>query len=197
MFISLFISQNSEEDSGAGEDDVDSGGIERGPSPNRKRTREGSPGNSVRGRGRASRGKAMRGRSNRGRGRASRGRGRASRGRGRASWGRASWGRASVGRDQGNVEEDDDTGCGTSGKEKPKIGFDVPDASVNPNPVFAPHRPPGIHVEGPLLRGSMTTELEFFRLFLTSQMISAIVAHTNTYAHLKVGARGYNKILCK
>ena len=107
--------------------------------------------------------------------------------------GRASQERASVGRGQGNVEEDDNTGSGTSRKEKPKIGFDIPDASVNLIPAFAPHRPPGIHFEGPLLRGTMTTELEFFRLFLTPQMISAIVAHTNTYAHLKVGTRGYSK----
>ena len=68
-------------------------------------------------------------------------RGRSNRGRGRASWGRtnrgsASRGWASVGRDLGNVEEDDNTGSGTSGKEKPKIGFDVPDVSVNLIPAF-------------------------------------------------------------
>ena len=39
----------------------------------------------------------------------------------------------------------------------------------------------------------MTTELEFFCLFLTPQMTSAIVTHTNTNAHLKVGGRGYTK----
>jgi hypothetical protein len=39
----------------------------------------------------------------------------------------------------------------------------------------------------------MTTESEFFHLFFTPQMLSAIVTHTNTYAHLKVGSRGYHK----
>ncbi len=36
--------------------------------------------------------------------------------------------------------------------------------------------------EGPALRGTMTTELEFFLPILTPQMISAIVTHTNAYA---------------
>ena len=38
----------------------------------------------------------------------------------------------------------------------------------------------------------MTTELEFFRLFLTHQVIGAVVAHTNTYARIKAGTKNYN-----
>ena len=48
-------------------------------------------------------------------------------------------------------------------------------------------------MEGYILRGAMTTELEFFRLFLTDEMIGACVTHTNSYAYLKVGTRGYHK----
>ncbi len=111
------------------------------------------------------------------------GRGRARRSRGRGQGGRA---RGSSGRGRSGAAS------GTSEKEKPNIGFEVPDV-VNELPPFTPHRPSGIHFEGPTLRGTMTTELEFFNLFLNPQMISAIVAHTNTYAQLKVGNRGYHR----
>ena len=48
-------------------------------------------------------------------------------------------------------------------------------------------------MEGYILRGAMTTELELFRLFLTDEMIGACVTHTSSYALLKVGTRGYHK----
>ena len=38
----------------------------------------------------------------------------------------------------------------------------------------------------------MTTELDFFRLYFTPQMVSAIVTHINTYAHIKVGSKAYS-----
>ena len=71
------------------------------------------------------------------------------------------------------------------------MGFDFPD-EVDGLPSFTPRRPPGVHFEGPTLRGTMTTEVEFFRLFFTSQVIGAIVAHTNAYAHFKAGTKNYN-----
>ena len=38
----------------------------------------------------------------------------------------------------------------------------------------------------------MTTELEFFHLFITPQMVSSVVAHSNTYALLKIATRSYS-----
>ena len=70
----------------------------------------------------------------------------------------------------------------TEGKEEtPNTGFNIPD-KVHVLPPFAPERPTGIHFEGPVLRDSMTTEVDFFRLFITPQMVRAVVTHTNTYA---------------
>ncbi len=66
-------------------------------------------------------------------------------------------------------------------KEIPNIGFDFAD-NVNVIPAFNPHRPPGIHFEGPVLWDSLTTEFDFFHLFLTPQMVSTVATHTNTYA---------------
>jgi hypothetical protein len=37
----------------------------------------------------------------------------------------------------------------------------------------------------------MTTELEFFRLFFTTEMIKSVVAHTNRYAFMKLVAEVY------
>ena len=53
-------------------------------------------------------------------------------------------------------------------------------------PPFKPSRSNGIHVENHLLQNNMTTELEFFNLFFTRDMIDSIVLHTNTYAYLKI-----------
>ena len=85
------------------------------------------------------------------------------------------------------------SGSESEGKEEtPNTGFNIPD-KVNVLPPFAPERPTGIHFEGPVLRDSMTTEADFFRLFITPQMVRAVVTHTNTYALVKVGTRGYSK----
>ena len=161
-----------------------------GQSPTKKRAREGSPDNQSSTTARASRGKGSVGGTRKVRGRASGGRARATGGRGRAGWG------------SGRAIPSDSTNSGTSGsqteggqdreKEIPNIGFDVLD-NVNVIPAFNPHRPPGIHFEGPVLRDSLTTELDFFRLFLTPQMVSTVATHTNTYALSKVGTRGYNR----
>ena len=37
----------------------------------------------------------------------------------------------------------------------------------------------------------MTTELEFFRLFFTTEMIKSVVAHTNSYAFMRLVAGGF------
>ncbi len=37
----------------------------------------------------------------------------------------------------------------------------------------------------------MTTELEFFNLFFTPEMIKSVVAHTNSYAYMKLAAGGH------
>ena len=53
-------------------------------------------------------------------------------------------------------------------------------------PPFKPSRSNGIHVENHLSENNMTTELEFFNLFFTRDMIDSIVLHTNAYAYLKI-----------
>ena len=83
------------------------------------------------------------------------------------------------------TRERDSTSSGTSGsetegEETPHFGFDFPD-EVNPIPPFAPLRQPGIHLEKPVLLSTMTSEVDFFRLYSTPQIISTIVTHTNTY----------------
>ena len=77
--------------------------------------------------------------------------------------------------------------------EQPHLTFDDPDQNMNILFPFTPRRPTGIHFEGPVLHNRMTTELDIFRLFITPAMVSAIVRHTDTYAIIKVGTRGYTK----
>ncbi len=103
-----------------------------------------------------------------------------SRGRsGRARGVRATGGRSRGGR--GRAQEE--TG------PKPKS---CQDADIkNTLPPFKPSRPPGIHFERCVLRGAMTTELEFFHLFFTPEMIKSVVAHTNTNAFMKLLGGGY------
>ena len=45
----------------------------------------------------------------------------------------------------------------------------------NDLPPFQPNRPPGVHFGRQVLRGGMTTALEFFRLFFTSEMINQLL----------------------
>ena len=47
-------------------------------------------------------------------------------------------------------------------------------------------------LEGLVTQGGMTTALELFYLFFTSEMIKSVVAHTNTYAYIKILAGGLN-----
>ena len=64
---------------------------------------------------------------------------------------------------------------------QPDNGYDTPDIGNN-LPPFAPRRPPGLHLEGPRLRGSMTTALGFFRLFFSNAIMQQICTNTNAYA---------------
>ena len=106
---------------------------------------------------------------------------------GQSSVGRASRGRASTSQCSMNMSDSEDGSLPT-----PNEGYNVHDEQ-NVIPPFTPHRPPGIHFERVILRGAMATELEFFRLFFTPEMISAIATHTNTYAYQKVASRTYDR----
>ena len=113
------------------------------------------------------------------RGRGGRSRGGRSRG-GRSRGGRARGGRARGGRTRGRNDGADDN----------SKSYD--DADIrNTLPPFEPSRPPGIHFDKYVLRGGMTTELEFFYLFFTSEMIKSVVAHTNSCAFMKLAAGGH------
>jgi hypothetical protein len=97
--------------------------------------------------------------------------------RGRAGRGRAGRGRAGRTRGGGTAN--------TSSKS-----YDDADTK-NDLPPFQPNRPPGIQFDRQVLRGAMTTELEFFRLFLTTEMIKSVVVHTNSYAYMRLIAGGF------
>ena len=49
-------------------------------------------------------------------------------------------------------------------------------------PNFSPSRQPGPHLNAPLLRTTLNTAVEFFKLFFSMEIIKAICTHTNTYA---------------
>ena len=68
--------------------------------------------------------------------------------------------------------------------------YDHPDIS-NTLPPFQPKRPPGIHFGTMILRDKLTTELEFFKLFFTAEIVASIATHTNTYAFSKIIEGGY------
>ena len=112
-------------------------------------------------------------------------RGRGSRARGgRARGGKARGGRARGGRGRGGRARD--TGPNISSSKS----YDDADIG-NTLPPFQPSRPPGIHFDRHVLRGGMTTELEFFRLFFTTEMTKSVVAHTNSYAFMRLVAGGF------
>jgi hypothetical protein len=142
--------------------DLGEGSGGRGRSPIRRRTDSPNGTSGNRGRGnRARGGRGSRARGNRARG----GRGRGGRGRG---------GRAR------------DTGANNSSNKS----YDDPDIK-NTLPPFQPSRPPGTHFETHVLRGGMTTELEFFRLFFTTEMIKSVFANTISYAFMRLVAGGF------
>ena len=111
--------------------------------------------------------------------------GRGCRGRGRGGRGRCSRGIGQVSAGQGSDSED-------GSQPTPNEGYDVQD-SQNVIPPFTPKRPPGIHFVRAVLLGAMTTELEFFRLFLTPEIISDIATHSNKYLQMKLADRKYSR----
>ena len=143
-------------------------------------------GGAARGRGGAARG---RGGAARGRGGAARGRGGAARGRGAAAGGRGAAARgrggAAGGRGAAAGGRGGAAGGGRGGNRGVPMVFQSygePDVR-NILPQFRHSRPPGVHFERPLLRGTMTTALEFFHLFFTPEMIDDICSNTNAYAN--------------
>ena len=81
----------------------------------------------------------------------------------------------------------------------PFLSYDDPDIGNPPqfpHPQFTPARPPGIHLEGPLLRNSMVKPFDFFKLFFTKEMVDSIVLHTNTYAYIHIAAGGFKSYTC-
>ena len=83
--------------------------------------------------------------------------------------------------------------AGTEGEQvRPNVGYATPD-NGNVLPPFTPSRPPGTHFDRVIMRGAMTTELEFFHLFITTEMIAAVASPPNSYAHAKVGTQGYTR----
>ena len=62
-----------------------------------------------------------------------------------------------------------------------------PDVS-NPIPPSTPSRPAGYHFGQPLLRNAITKDLSSFTFF-TTEIISNIVTHTNSYAYEHVFSR--------
>ena len=72
----------------------------------------------------------------------------------------------------------------------PTKSYDDPDVR-NTLPPFKPRRQPGIHFGRMVLREKLTTELEFFKLFFTTEIVTSIATHTNTYAFVKIAEGGY------
>ena len=63
--------------------------------------------------------------------------------------------------------------------------YSTPDTG-NHLPAFSPSRQPGLHLNVPVLRTTMLTAVEFFRLFFSLDLIKQIVSHTNAYAWNKI-----------
>lgn len=59
--------------------------------------------------------------------------------------------------------------------------YDTPD-TPNQLPTFSPNRQSGVHLEGPIRRGSMSKAIDFFKLFFTMELMREICEHTNAYA---------------
>ena len=68
--------------------------------------------------------------------------------------------------------------------------YEDPD-TPNQLPPFTPRRPPGLHLNMPLLRGAMTRAVDFFRLFFTAELIRNICTHTNSYGWGAIGDKPY------
>ena len=137
------------------------------PSPARKRVRGASAS--------SSRGGRVRGRGSRG-------------GRGRpTSTSDSPQGRGSG---TGNAELEGVASTSTAKRPPPTKSYDDPDVK-NTLPPFEPRREPGIHFDRTVLRDELTTELEFFKLYFTPEIVSSVATHTNSYAFMKTAEGGY------
>lgn len=68
--------------------------------------------------------------------------------------------------------------------------YNTPD-TANQLPRFNPRRLPGLHLVGPVLRGAMTKAIDFFRLFITVELLREICLHTNSYGWATIGEKSY------
>ena len=66
--------------------------------------------------------------------------------------------------------------------------YSTPDTG-NHLPAFSPSLQPGLHLNLPVLRTTMLTAVEFFRLFFSLDLIKQVVAHTNARAWNKIGEK--------
>ena len=69
-------------------------------------------------------------------------------------------------------------------------GYDDPD-TANQLPAFTPRRQPGLHLDRAHVRGAMTRAVDFFRLFITTELLKQICEHTNSYGWLTIGEKQY------
>ena len=69
-------------------------------------------------------------------------------------------------------------------------GYDDPD-TANQLPAFTPRRQPGLHLDSAHVRGAMTRAVDFFRLFITTELLKQICEHTNSYGWLTIGEKQY------
>lgn len=101
-------------------------------------------------------------------------------------------GRRARGRGRGTSRSDRARGkCVAPGPVDVNKSYDDPD-TTNILPPFAPRRPPGNHFPKHTLRGTMTTALDFFRLFFTVEIMNDICTYTNDYGwNLVVGKPYY------
>ena len=83
-------------------------------------------------------------------------------------------------KDAGNVTAAHDA-TGDEQPEQSQKSYDTPD-KPNQLPNFSPSRQPGPHLNAPLLRTTLNTAVEFFKLFFSVEIIKAICTHTNAYA---------------
>ena len=95
------------------------------------------------------------------------------------------------GRGRGRRGRGGQRGSGAARRELPPgevrdQSYDFPDNGGNTLPPFSPHRPPGVHFPRIVLRNTMTTALEFFKLFFTAELVSTIANYTNHYAYIHI-----------
>ena len=90
----------------------------------------------------------------------------------------------------GNAELEGVASTSTTENPPPTKSYDDPDVK-NTLPPFEPRRDPGLHFDRTVFRGELTTELEFFKLFFTHEIVSSVATHTNSYAFKKTSEGGY------